>query len=306
MAKFCQHCGSPLAENKPNCPNCGESSPTDHQAPSFKDFFKEFINYDKNIWYTLRLMIFKPGVLTAEFLKNGGKTVTSPAKLFIIASALSFILGSIGVLDKPEKESTPPALAAGEEKPGLQLEFTTSEGVRIKNIQYYRDEIDSLGPAEFYTSRNIVLNPILTWVVVRTIKKYQANDYEEISINHQRNASILLYLLIPFFAFLLKPLGWKRSFTEHISFTLYFFSAFFIWQLILNYSARLIYFTTGFGVPFILIISVFATCYLIISIYRHYQINWAYSFLASIIYIIILIILMSLLLFFSSLLIIGF
>ena len=165
-----------------------------------------------------------------------------------------------------------------QEKPGLELEIETSSGLSINNIEYYKDDIDSLGVENFLIQRGQQKGSLLFWVVERTIKKYQENEYKEINVNHQRNASLLLYLLIPLFAFFMKMFRWKNSFTEHITFTLYFFSAFFFIQLLSLLVDRIFY--SLFSIPLTGLVFVPLTIiYLIIAIHRNYNFGWIKSVL---------------------------
>ena len=150
-------------------------------------------------------------------------------------------------------------------------------------------------------------NRFTFWLVERTIKKYQENNYKEISYNHERNASFLLYLLIPAFAFLMKLFSWKRSFTEHITFTLYFFSTFYLCMML----QRLIWKISPFENQVLGLYIVLATLvilplvYLVIAINRNYNIKWIYSSLIGLFSGMLLFISMALLLLLSPLLIIS-
>ena len=307
VSQSCSKCGSEYSKGMKFCPSCGASLDKSAALPSTKDFFKEFVNYDPNIWGTLKTLILKPGKLTSQFLEGDHSKVTSPAKLFIIISAIAFLVGTISVVGDSKNEQQPEEVVINEgEKPGLQLEIQTSTGLVIHNIDYYKDEIDSLGADKFLQSRNTQLNPVMYWVVKRTVEKYQKNDYEEINTNHERNASFLLYLLIPIFAFFMKVFRWKRSFTEHLTFTLYFFSAFYLIQLLWKIVGRVIgwFFPEPWlglaVVPLVLIVA-----YLISAIHKNYQFGWINSGLIGLLTGTLLLVSTALLLFFASLLILS-
>lgn len=307
MTKNCNNCGAELNEDMKFCPSCGISISEVSELPHAKDFFKEFINYDKYIWRTIKLLLLKPGSLTKEFIAGNRQKITSPAKIFIILSALTFIFGSTSVTNSNFENSNQDQekeIKTFQEKPPLALEFQTSSGVRITNIEYYKKEIDSLGAEQFLIQRGLKEGNLRFWVVKQTIKKYQDNDYKEISANHERNASFLLYLLIPIFAFTMKLFRWKRSFTEHITFTLYFFSTFYLLTMLSNIIGKTAYFLFSLnflGFVFIPLIII----YLIIAIHKNYEFKWIYAFFIGLISGTFLLISMALLLFFSSLLILA-
>jgi hypothetical protein len=305
---ICYNCGSEYSEGMKFCPSCGTAVSEENTLPTTKDFFHEFINYDPAIWYTLKELILHPGVLTQKFISGDHNKVTSPAKLFILISAVTFFVGIVSVIgdsaNEPAKEDL--TVEITEERPGLELEIKTSTGLRINNIEYYKEDIDSLGAAGFLESRNTEFNPIMYWVVKRTVQKYQQNDYEEININHERNASILLYLLIPIFALYMKMFRRRKSFTEHITFTLYFFSSFYMIMLISKVVSIILNKGLSFSwlglasLPFI-----WTTAYLIIAVKKNYEFNWIAASLIGLVGGILLLIFIILLLILSSLLILS-
>ncbi|HEY9117214.1 MAG TPA: DUF3667 domain-containing protein, partial [Roseivirga sp.] len=163
------------------CSSCGYSFIQESKAPRSRDFLKEFLNYDQHIWRTIKLLFSKPGTVTQAYMQGQGDRLTSPAKLFIIITAISFVLGSVSLTSSDDAllEQAPP-LQEGQSKPPLELEITTSKGVEIKNIIYYRDEIDSLGSEAFMMKRGIPKGSLRFWVIKRTIKKYQKNNYQSL------------------------------------------------------------------------------------------------------------------------------
>ncbi|WP_242121712.1 DUF3667 domain-containing protein [Aestuariivivens sediminicola] len=311
MCQKCHSCESLLSDEMKFCPNCGEPISENTKPHRLKDFFNEFINYDANIWRTLKILILKPGKSTGEFINGNNQKVTSPAKIFIILSAVAFLVGTTSVTTSDSDENNEDqevAIASSlKERPGLELEMTTGTGIKIKNIKYYKKEIDSLGAKQFLVQRDFKANKFTFWLVERTIKKYQENNYKEISYNHERNASFLLYLLIPLFAFIMKLFRWKRSFTEHITFTLYFFSTFYlcmmlqrlIWKILSSENQ-----TLGLYIV-IAILVILPLVYLVIAIHRNYNIKWIYSSIIGLFSGMFLLISLVLLLLLSPLLIIS-
>ena len=307
MNKNCRNCGAELLEEMKFCPSCGTPFSDTPSSPKTKDFFKEFINYDRNIWRTIKKLLLKPGTATGEFMSGNYKQVTSPAKIFIIISAIAFLFGSIS-LTQPNSEEQ---IAAKDldslqlkERPQLQLEFETSTGVRIHNLEYYKKELDSLGAEQFMIQRGLKPGDIRFWVVKRTLKKYQENDYKPISSNHERNASFLLYLLIPIFAFFMKVFRWKRSFTEHITFTLYFFSTFYLLGFLSKLIGKVAFYV--FSIKFLgIIFAPLTIVYLTIAIHRNYRIKWIFALPIGLLTGTLLLVSIALLLFFSSLLILA-
>lgn len=81
--RFCSHCGQ---ENIINRPTFGYL---------FKEFFSDLIHFDGKSWQTLKILLFKPGLLVNEFLSGKRKSYVAPVKLYIFISLVSFLLPSI-------------------------------------------------------------------------------------------------------------------------------------------------------------------------------------------------------------------
>jgi hypothetical protein len=97
----CLNCGLELAGAW--CAHCGQRAvalrPTLHEL--LHEAFHEFAHFDGKILRTLKLLLFAPGALTAEFL--GGKRARSvtPIRLYLLCSVLFF--GLLTVMPGPSK-----------------------------------------------------------------------------------------------------------------------------------------------------------------------------------------------------------
>ena len=76
------------------CPQCGQSS-TDFNQP-FRDIFRDFLNstlnLDSRLLRTLFPLLFRPGVLTREFLAGRRIRYISPSRLYFVSSFFFFLL----------------------------------------------------------------------------------------------------------------------------------------------------------------------------------------------------------------------
>ena len=92
-APRCVTCAQPIAGKF--CAHCGEKrvEPADH---TLKRFFEHllvvFTNADGKVFLTLRLLLRRPGQLTADYLRGRRKPYIPPLQLFLIANLIFFLL----------------------------------------------------------------------------------------------------------------------------------------------------------------------------------------------------------------------
>jgi uncharacterized protein DUF3667 len=88
----CRNCGEPLPGRY--CSACGQKAgrvevtvrELAHEA------FHEFTHLDTKIAQTLKLLLFKPGELTAEFLRGRRARYIPPLRLYLVCSLVFFAL----------------------------------------------------------------------------------------------------------------------------------------------------------------------------------------------------------------------
>src|ERR1051325_9743336 len=93
----CANCGQPLAGRY--CSACGEQI-LDRETRTVRHFvaeslFDEITHLDSRFWLTLRLLLFKPGVLTLEFIAGRRRRYITPVKL-LLAAIFVFVLATRG------------------------------------------------------------------------------------------------------------------------------------------------------------------------------------------------------------------
>ncbi len=90
------------------CPHCGQEAVL--HPPSVAEFAHEFVGhyvaFEGSLWRTLRLLVFRPGRLTAAYLAGKRRHYVLPLRLYLSASFLFFLLFKLfAVTQAPE----PPA-----------------------------------------------------------------------------------------------------------------------------------------------------------------------------------------------------
>ena len=93
----CLNCGTPLDLSDVYCSYCGQLNTT--KQLSLKDFFGEFIGsvltYDSRLRYTIKDLLFKPGRITANYVKGQRLKYANPFRFFLSVSIVYFLVQSL-------------------------------------------------------------------------------------------------------------------------------------------------------------------------------------------------------------------
>ena len=93
----CLNCEHPLDLSDLYCSYCGQLNTT--KQLSLKDFFGEFIGsiltYDSRLRYTIKDLLFKPGRITANYVKGQRLKYANPFRFFLSVSIIYFLVQSL-------------------------------------------------------------------------------------------------------------------------------------------------------------------------------------------------------------------
>ena len=90
----CLNCGHPLELTDRFCSYCSQINTT--KSLSLKDFFSEFIGsvitYDSRLRFTLKDLLFRPGVITRNYVAGQRLKYANPFRFFLSVSIIYFII----------------------------------------------------------------------------------------------------------------------------------------------------------------------------------------------------------------------
>lgn len=93
----CLNCHHPLDISDEYCPRCGQLNTT--KKLSFNDFFNEFFAgifaYDSRFYRTLRVLLFKPGKISKDYIEGKRVRYANPYRFYLSASILFFLVWSL-------------------------------------------------------------------------------------------------------------------------------------------------------------------------------------------------------------------
>lgn len=143
-AGFCKNCDAATSGNY--CHQCGQA--THLHVPSAREFLHEFIAHyvalEGKLWRSLKLLLFKPGFLSREYIEGRRVRYIEPLRLYLTFSIIFFALfklSGVEILDinVGGRDSTPPAASApAGVQPGTQARRQTQEqadDADLKEIQ---------------------------------------------------------------------------------------------------------------------------------------------------------------------------
>jgi hypothetical protein len=196
----CITCGQAAHGNF--CANCGEKRHDEHDF-SLKHVLAEaaeaFFHVDSKIFLTLRMLVARPGKLTADFFLGRRKPFMSPLQTFFVCNLLFFVLQPLTGL-----EILAPPLRVFEAN-----DFMGKTATRLVDRRLAKEHLSRSNPEQF-------------------------NEFTE-RFDHVAHlqAKSLILVLAPMLAVVLAILnfGRRRYFSEHIIFSLHAYAWWLLWLL---------------------------------------------------------------------------
>lgn len=229
-AAECANCGTAVSGNF--CHECGQE--TVLHVASTREFMHEFIGHyvalEGKLWKSLKLLLFRPGVLTLEYINGRRVRYIQPLRLYLTLSVIFFALLQYGVHDKISigdgKAHTAPAAAAASATPAPNAELVREDR-----------------PGEIHEG---------TVKLSEVVGRYSPHLGEKVDefgkMSHEERSELMseafyhyvpyaVFFMMPVFALYLKVLylGSGRRFGEHLLFALhanaFAYLAFILWLL---------------------------------------------------------------------------
>lgn len=259
----CLNCETPLNEVYNYCPQCGQQN--DDKNVSFRDLsrdlFENFFSFDSRLAHTVFPFFFKPGHLTNEFNKGRRFTYANPIRLYIIISVfyffiLNLIIGNMtrefeAAMDTPEADTAQEAILAELDSADVEIKeagstvFFNADGDTtnlwpMSNAQWRTffdlKDNDQISEKQFFDSLHLESRHAFTQYTVGQIIRVYRKDKEYLTSAIVQNLSLMMFIMIPIFALLLKLLYVRRKilYINHLIHTIHIHTfSFFIYGLIM-------------------------------------------------------------------------
>lgn len=223
----CLNCGHPLDHSFNFCPNCGQENTDNEVGVSLllKEFASNFFSIDSRFGRTILPFLFQPGKITVSFNEGQRVRYANPIRWYLVISLFHFFFLSF-FINKEEK------------KPNEEDSFTFIGNMATKAEA---DSIMAIPDSLLYAANDWPI-PTPYWSVVNYLQKegnltpteimdtLQFNDlswpsraitHKIIKVGQESQQSIsnylyaqvplIIFLSLPFYAFILKLFFWRRG-----------------------------------------------------------------------------------------------
>ena len=196
----CPNCEAVLVQPPaPFCAQCGQE--TRVRAPTLMEFLQQFggayISTEGALWRTLKLLLTRPGALTADYLRGRRRSHVLPLRLYLTISVLTLaLLKLLGHAPFTEEKT---------ERTRQALETGTFSVVGIPPLVLAMEhrQFVCTGLPDWYCARARVR---LEQDPATAVQAVQAAPEQVIG-----NMGRAMFVLLPVFALLLKLLQWRRD-----------------------------------------------------------------------------------------------
>src|SRR5688572_726302 len=218
----CPNCNYTFGAVNNYCANCGQENhdlnmPFSHVV---LEVLEGTFHFDTKVFRTLKLLLFKPGRLTAEFIQNRRAPYVPPIRLYIFVSFIFFLVLAADVLHKGDE-----AAAAVSETETVEI----ADGIKIT-----RREMGRQGPIafDFGDMNSEEIKTMHQWpdarlneslktsgfettdfnrTAVRKLSKFLAYDKDVQMHKFIKMLSVLMFLLMPLFALIMKSAYFRHK-----------------------------------------------------------------------------------------------
>jgi hypothetical protein len=226
----CLNCGSAVSGNY--CHHCGQETVL-HRA-STREFLHEFVGHyvavEGRLWGTITRLLFRPGLLTLEYIKGRRVRFVQPLRLFLTASLLFFAVLKLTNAFDPAMQDEPVKL----DKVNQQVEAIRSEKLHAEEKARAEKKVGDQSKDEAKDQDGITIGnqQIAEWLSFWPTLSHQWIRFEQMPMAQKSKvfvdgfyhyAPYVMVCLMPFFALYLKILylGSGRRFGEHLLFALH-------------------------------------------------------------------------------------
>lgn len=261
----CPNCGQKLRPDDKYCPNCGQKN-RDWNISLWQliiDFLGDYFSFDSKLFKSLKPLLFKPGSMTRAYNEGRRQRYIPPLRLFIFLSIIFFFILSLDI-GNPSPPSMLPVKSSTEQDT-FNFRKVTIGNIHL-NIHVSDTSDDFLSRvhylSRFYTPEQVADSTsanagfFAKTMLKQYVKLVQSQGIELVKYIIQ-NGTIIILLVMPLFALLVKLLYWKsdKLYLHHFIFSLHVHS-FFIVLLILMQLLHL-FFNWYYFTPMVIIMAVY-------------------------------------------------
>ncbi|MCB2409291.1 DUF3667 domain-containing protein [Hymenobacter lucidus] len=245
----CANCGYTFPEGPPDefCPNCGQQNQEVSLSLGhvMEEFLEGIFHFDSKVFRTAKLLLLRPGELTKRFLAGHRMPYVPPIRLYVFISFVFFFLLSLSVKpssDRPTKELLRPSRYLEQKNDSIRKAVSQSSGLMILDgqdsistqvfgMKFNQAELEALSEQELTHERidSIIRAQkqeptLLRRTALRQTIRSLNSSPDELVHKWMKNLPILMFVLMPLFALLLKGLYRRQHqyYLAHLIFSIHF------------------------------------------------------------------------------------
>lgn len=302
--KTCENCGHLVEERY--CSRCGQENVETRQTFGHlvRHFMEDLTHYESNFWKTIKYLLFRPALLTQQYLSGKRMTYVAPVRLYLFISFIAFFLPAVipNVNESPKEKSKSETTGSPLSSVRKQLDsiddanndtikllgdnakITTGSSINgYKTVEQY-DSVQRALPAKERDDAFVAFMARNSIKATHNLSGEQAKEQFTESIKHNFPKALFVYL--PLFAFILWLFHGKKRwyYFDHAIFTLHNFSFLLLLTTIFKLISHIIPWHYIIDPDKISIITVvIGWCWSVYYFYRGhrklYQEGWATSFI---------------------------
>ncbi|CAN5166435.1 DUF3667 domain-containing protein [soil metagenome] len=239
--KNCLNCGTRVGGRY--CQNCGQENvePKETVWHLFTHFFNDFTHFDGKFFTSLKFLLFRPALLSKEYMIGKRAAYLNPIRMYIFVSAVFFLV-FFNVMDLKNRSFN---------IPDQQKKINKGDSLKVDSLKKKETNSFHISPSDYKTKeeydsvlrtgtkKHNWLERKITYKSIELKEKYKGNPNEEIRdiLDHFVHViPQMFFVLLPFFALLLKLIYIRQKkyyYADHGIFTLHFYCFLFINFLVL-------------------------------------------------------------------------
>ena len=266
----CPNCGYTFEEVNNYCPNCGQENhdlnvPVKHLVA---EFFESTLHFDTKVWHTLKYLVLKPGLLTQKFNIGQRASYVAPFRLYVFVSIVFFFVLAL-------RAGRHDATSTEDQAPVTLSELRADDPVVDSLLK--ANGAAAITPGTMSASDSAVQNienPTFKTAITKVVAFAKGGEQSKQKL--LKNTSFMMFLLMPFFGFILYLFYYKqrRNYVEHLMFSVHFHTFFFLLTIL---ALGIEYIYSGFDVDtWVFILSLL---YLFLALHRVYGSSYLRTFL---------------------------
>lgn len=223
---FCLNCGYPIVSNY--CAECGQ------KAHLHKDsfwhmavhFVSDYFHYDGKFWSTISTIFTKPGQITLDYIRGKRVKYVSPIPLYIFVTSLFFLLSHSfeNEAEATHKEEADVQEHIPQDSSHLSSTEDNTSTISLSDLQFKEKSVAEYDSIQASLAPHLQEGLIQKYLHRKLLRISNTENMSQFVTHHfKKNLPKVLFILLPFFALLLKLIFYKnkRLYVDHLVFSIH-------------------------------------------------------------------------------------